>query len=148
MHRSRLASLAALLVVVTACNRPQPLAPGARFELFIGTTTNAGNQVAVNDPATGATIYVPQAPVISSSDVVSIERADDDHAAMLNVCLTPQAAQRLGVASSAAMGKQFVLRVNGEVICAPKIVSAVSSPLAISVDKTKRDAMFRSLVNE
>lgn len=127
---------------------PRPLAKAATLDLYVVSAMNTPGSKAATDPDTNAQIFLTTPAIISSADVVTIQRSENSpEMPSLTVNLSPAGATKLAAATAKPTGMQLAIVVNGTVLATPKVRVPMSSSFQISGGQlTKnREEVFTAL---
>lgn len=133
-----LLSVAALISPVLA--QESPIAD-VKFEMRLAVETPGEGLIEAQVKGkTDRTIYLYKSSVLDSTDVLSAKVTEKDHGLQIMVEFSEEGGEKMFDATSNGTGKLLAIVVDGQVIFAPIIRSAVSSSAAISGDFSKPEA--------
>lgn len=149
----RIAFVLAFLLIGTSCQRyvAYPLSKGVTLEVYLVSRTSVANSRATVDPGSGSQVFIIEPPVVSSSDVATIQRAAQPNDQMsLTVHLTTGGARKLSAATTPVTGQELAILVNGRVASVAKVVSPISSDFSVSggVIGKDREDIFTALTGK
>ena len=104
----------------------------------------------VKDAKTGESVALVGEPVITNEDVLSIEVTEENGRSGLSIELTNEGASKMGRATRLNLKKKMAIVVDGEIVSAPVIQSAIYRSVSINGDFTKKELMriYKSLRSE
>lgn len=105
---------------------PRPLAKGATLEVYLITAANTPNARTATDPDSGAVIYLAPTPIISSTDVTTVQRSDpSSEDPWLTISLTPAGSTKLAAATTPTAGQKLAVVANGKVIAVANVLQPI-----------------------
>ncbi len=127
-------SVTILLLSLSSCGRntPRPLVAGATVEVFLVAPTSSANTKTIEDPDGKSLLYVATPPILSTTDIATVNCDDISQQPSLHFKCTPQGAKKLSAATTPLSGQQLAVVVNGHTIGAPKLHSPLSDSFIIS----------------
>lgn len=100
----------------------------------------------LSDPFTHAMIPVDRQVLLDETDVSKVQLVPSDH--VISMKMTPGGAAKLKQITAANIGRRLAIVLDGRIIIAPTIRSAVSKAVAISLGPKQTDDDLRKLTNE
>jgi preprotein translocase subunit SecD len=88
----------------------------------------------------GRRYYMDKIPLATNNDVIEARVLQEQGRFKVVVTLTADAAARMEAATSAHRGKPLAIIVNGELVSAPIVQTAISTDVVISGDFTREEA--------
>ena len=141
-RRARLAAAAAVGVAIVALATGYwSVTAAVRFEVRLADDRPAAGLTAT--PVSGnRTIYLQSRAVVSNSDIAQAEVVPGSGVSMFNVLITftPDGAARMLRATQGHLGRPVAILLDGEVVMAPVVRSAISSSAMITGNYTRAEA--------
>lgn len=152
-----------ILLIASLCfgcapqNSPKPIASGAKFEIFTVTIAEDPAAVKATDPSSGDPLFLKSPPFITTTDVATVKRSGVEPEGFLafgresheepgmSVELTPTGAAKMGTATTALMGNQIAVVVNGKVISAPEVRSPIRNTFVVTGGRDDFESEFEAL---
>jgi hypothetical protein len=128
---------------------PRPLARSAKFDLYLVSPTKLPGCQVATDPSGGGPLYLITPPVISATDVATVQRSEDtSDAASLSFKLTPVGAGKLSRAT--ASPGNIAVAVDGKVLMTASVLSPLSESFEVTGGAFAEDQekWFRALTEE
>lgn len=134
---TRLTSFLLTVLSLTGCdaikNPPRPLSKSAKVGMYIVSPTSTPGTIQGVDPATQTAIHLITPPIITETDVATIQRTEEpQEVTSLTWNLTPAGAKKFAAATATSTGMRIAFVVNGKVIAAPVIRSQLSTGFQVS----------------
>lgn len=124
---------------------PLPISKSTKFEIYTVSATSTSNGVSYTDPNEGSPLFVTSPPIISNSDVVTIELTpESENRANLSFVLNVNGGNKLLKATTASAGSRVVVIVDDVVLATPKVVSPIGHQFQLSGGRIYYD-VFREL---
>jgi|GEM_PF-3139783 len=157
--RMRLIGILSCLVAAAACcvvgcaprNAPRPLGAGATLEVRLVSLTSVPHAQEAIDPRSGKTVWLTSRPVITATDIATVQRSDAPSPSLaLLFNLTPAGAKKLAAATTPPTGKSLAVIANGRVISIAPLHAPITGGFEISGGpiQHERDLIFDGLTRE
>ena len=131
-----------LMCVVVACLLAAGIADAqTRLEMRLAETQPGAGLTETTIPASGRTIYLHDANVITNADVIDAHVENDaDGRPSVAIRVTPAAAARLENATRGHIGKPIAVLLDGTVVSAPTLRGVLRQDAAIVGNFTRAEA--------
>jgi hypothetical protein len=135
----------AVLLLVLAVFVPKfsssALQAAVRFEVRLAETQPAPGLQAVSVPSRSETIYLHPEPILSNPDVASaMAIAGTGSTFSVRVTFNSAGAEKMQRATANHVGKPIAILIDGKVVAAPTIRSAIRNEAQITGDLTRAEA--------
>ena len=148
MHRFILAIASAITAFQLS---PAAIAEGAhpKLEFRIAETTASDGLSKHDVPGNGGTVFVTDRAIVTGDDIEKVSFFDDEAGnPAIGFELTAEGSTKLWSATSANVGKQLAVMLDGEVVSAPKIYTGIRDKGRITGKFNDEDLtrIFRAIV--
>jgi preprotein translocase subunit SecD len=110
------------------------------FEVRVADSQSGGETRVAMRSRSGATIHVSDQVSLTNADIASARVVRSDSRYGVEVTFTEAGAARMRAVTSANIGRLLAVLVDGEVVTAPRVTSAVSEIGILTGDYTRAEA--------
>jgi len=144
--RARIALAAVILGVIVLGSRgwwsgTASVIAAVRFEVCLAEDTPTLGLRPVRIPVTGRTIYLHPEPVLTNADIAQARAVEGDGQSGSRIALTFSAAgaEKILRATQGHIGRPLAILIDGEVVMAPVVKSAMSTSAVLTGDFTRSE---------